>query len=41
MTHEGAPSVFVIHEVAAVRAAVQGARRSVRFNYRTDFVTGW
>jgi hypothetical protein len=26
MTHEGAPAVFVIHEVAAVRAAVQGAR---------------
>ena len=27
MTHEGAPAVFVImHEVAAVRAAIQGAR---------------
>jgi len=24
MTHEGAPSVFVIHEVAAVHAAIQG-----------------
>jgi hypothetical protein len=24
MTHEGAPAVFVIHEVAAVRAAIQG-----------------
>jgi hypothetical protein len=26
MTHEGAPAVFVIHEVAPVRAAIQGAR---------------
>jgi hypothetical protein len=26
MTHEGAPAVFVVHEVAAVRAAIQGAR---------------
>jgi hypothetical protein len=26
MTHKGAPSVFVIHEVAAVRAAIPGAR---------------
>jgi hypothetical protein len=26
MTHEGAPAVFVIHEGAAVRAAIQGAR---------------
>jgi hypothetical protein len=26
MTHEGPPAVFVIHEVAAVRAAIQGAR---------------
>jgi hypothetical protein len=25
MTHEGAPAVFVIHEVAA-RAAIRGAR---------------
>jgi hypothetical protein len=24
MTHEEAPSVFVIHEVAAMRAAIQG-----------------
>ena len=29
MTHEGAPAVFVIHEVAAVRAAIQGARDTV------------
>jgi hypothetical protein len=29
MTHEGAPAVFVIHEVAAVRAAQEGVRRSV------------
>jgi hypothetical protein len=28
MTHEGAPAVFVIHEVAAVRAAIQGAREA-------------
>ena len=26
MTHEGAPVVFVIHEVAPVRAAIHGAR---------------
>jgi hypothetical protein len=26
MTHEGAPAVFVIHEVAAARAAIRGAR---------------
>ena len=26
MTHEGDPAVFVIHKVAAVRAAIQGAR---------------
>jgi hypothetical protein len=26
MTHEGVPAVFVMHEVAAVRAAIQGAR---------------
>jgi hypothetical protein len=26
MTHEGAPAVFVIHEVAAVRATIQEAR---------------
>ncbi len=26
MTREGAPAVFVIHEVAAERAAIQGAR---------------
>jgi hypothetical protein len=26
MTREGAPAVFVIHEVAVERAAVQGAR---------------
>ena len=26
MTHEGPRAVFVIHEVAAVRAAIQGAR---------------
>ncbi len=25
MTHEGVPAVFVMHEVAAVRAAIQGA----------------
>ena len=26
MTHKGAPALLVIHEVAAVRAAIQGAR---------------
>ncbi len=35
MTHEGAPAVFVIHEVAAVRAAIQGARRRDGLNYPT------
>jgi hypothetical protein len=39
MTHEGAPPVFVIHEVAAVRAAQGGVRRSGGLNYRTDVVT--
>ena len=43
MTHEVAPAGFVIHELAAVRAAIQGraTQRYNRFNYRTDFVTGW
>jgi len=36
MTHEGAPAVFVIPEVAVVRAAIQGgARRRDGLNYRT------
>ncbi len=36
MTREGAPAVFVIHEVAAERAAIPGgARRSDGLNYRT------
>ena len=34
MTHEGAPAVFVIHEVAAVRAVIQrGARRRDGLHY--------
>jgi hypothetical protein len=36
MTHEVAPVVFVIHEGAAVREAIQG-ERSDELNYRTDF----
>jgi hypothetical protein len=32
MTHEGAPVVFVIHEVAAVRAAMQGTTRDASMN---------
>ena len=36
MTHEVAPSVFVIHEVAALREASKG-QRSDELNYRTDF----
>jgi hypothetical protein len=28
MTHEGPPAVFVIHEVAAVRAVILGAREA-------------
>jgi hypothetical protein len=28
MTHEGPPAVFVIHEVAAVRAVIPGAREA-------------
>ena len=41
MTHEGAPSEFVIHDLAAVRAAVQGraTQRYIRFeNYETAVV---
>jgi len=38
MTHEVAPAMFVIHEIAAVREAIQG-QRSAELNYRTDFVT--
>jgi hypothetical protein len=30
MTYEGAPAVFVIHEVAAVCAAIQGARDAAK-----------
>jgi hypothetical protein len=39
MTPADAPTVFVIGDDAAVRAAIQGARRSDGLNYRTDFVT--
>jgi hypothetical protein len=39
MTHEVAPAVFVIHEVAAVREAIQGANATMNSIYRTDFVT--
>ena len=39
MTHEVAPAVFVIHEVAAVRDAIQGGNAANELNYRTDFVT--
>ena len=36
MTREGAPAVFVIHEVAAERAAIQGARdAAMDLHYRT------
>ena len=28
MTHEGPPAVFVVHEVAAVRAVIPGAREA-------------
>ena len=38
MTHQGAPVVFVIHELAAVRAS-RGGRRSDGLDYRTDFLT--
>jgi hypothetical protein len=37
MTHEVAPAAFVIHEVAAVREAIQGGQRSDELNYRSDF----
>jgi hypothetical protein len=37
MTHELAPAVFVIHEVAVVREAIQGGQRSDELKYRTDF----
>jgi hypothetical protein len=33
MTHEVAPSVFVINEVAAVPEAIQGQRYRSRFCY--------
>jgi hypothetical protein len=42
MTHEGASAVFSIHEVASVRAAIQGARDAAMdlfMVYGTDFVT--
>jgi hypothetical protein len=39
MTHEVAPAVLVIHEVAAEREAIQGRKRRDELNYRTDFVT--
>jgi hypothetical protein len=29
MTHEVAPAMFVIHEVAAVRAAIQGGNATM------------
>jgi|HubBroStandDraft_4_1064222.scaffolds.fasta_scaffold214973_1 hypothetical protein len=35
MTHEGAPAVFVIHEVPAVYPG--GARRRDGLTYPTDF----
>ena len=38
-THEVAPALFVIHEAAAVREAVQGGNATNEPNYRTDFVT--
>jgi hypothetical protein len=33
MTHEGAPAVYVIHAVAAVHAAGQGARDAANASY--------
>jgi hypothetical protein len=39
MKPAGAPTLFAIHDNAAVRTAVQGCRRSDGLNYRTDFVT--
>jgi hypothetical protein len=39
MTEEGGPAVFVVDEVAAARAVVQGARDAAMDSiYRTDFV---
>jgi hypothetical protein len=34
MTREGAPAVFVVDEVAAVRGRPEGWRRSDELNYR-------
>jgi hypothetical protein len=40
MTHEGPPAVFVIDEVAAVRAVIPGgARGNDGLHYRNEFVT--
>jgi len=40
MTHEGAPAVFVIHEVTAVRAVIPGAREATAGSISgTVFVT--
>jgi hypothetical protein len=40
MTHEGPPAVFGIHEVAAVRAVIPGAREANDgLHYRNDFVS--
>ena len=42
MTHECATAVFVIHDLAAVRAAIQGARdAAMDLICRADFVTVW
>jgi hypothetical protein len=38
MTHDGAPAVFVIHEVAAARVS-RGGRRSDGLDFQTDFLT--
>jgi hypothetical protein len=38
MTHELAPAVFVIHEVAVVREAIQGAIAAMNSNIGPIFV---
>jgi hypothetical protein len=39
MTHEVAPAVFVIHEVAAVREAIQGGNAAMNSIIGPIFVT--
>jgi hypothetical protein len=39
MMSAAAPTVFITHEVAALRAVIEEARRRNGLNYRADLVT--